>query len=77
MTILNLSGQGLERDDIAPKLQKLKNWMDQRKPIWDKLTPEQRKAWVDSDKDPVMSLAWDIFKYLRDNFFGERYYGDD
>lgn len=73
MATLNLTGQEVERVDINPKIVKLKNLMDQRKPIWDKISPEKRKQWVLSDKDPIMSLAWSVFKYLKSNFFGEDY----
>ena len=34
MADLNLTGQNLERADIAPKLLKLKNCLDERKVIW-------------------------------------------
>lgn len=77
MATLNLTGQQLEYQDIAPKLLKLKNLMDLRKVIWARLPPEKRKLWVTNDKDPIMSVAWDVFKYLENNFFGERYYNDD
>ena len=74
---LNLSGQQVEYNTIAPKVQTLKNWMDQRKPIWAKISKEKRKKWVTSDKDPIMSLAWSIYKYLDNNFFGEDFYERD
>ena len=70
MATLNLSGQNLERADIAPKLLRLKNLMEQRKPLWQKASYDKRKKWVQSDKDPIMGIAWDVYKYLRDNFFG-------
>jgi len=71
MATLNLTGQNLERADIAPKLLKLKNLMDQRLPIWQKIPREKKKKWVQSDKDPIMGIAWDVYKYLNNNFFGE------
>ena len=77
MANLNLTGQNLERADIVPKLLKLKQCLDERKAIWQRITVAKRKAWVTSEKDPIMDIAWDIFKYLRDNFFGEEYYDDD
>ena len=76
MADLNLTGQNLERADIAPKLLKLKNCLDERKVIWQKIPVEKRKLWVTSEKDPIMDISWDIFKYLRNNFFGEDYYND-
>ncbi len=77
MADLVLTGQGIERADIAPKLLKMKNLLDQRKVIWQKIPPEKRKVWVTSEKDPIMDIAWDIWTYLRANFFGEDYYDDD
>jgi hypothetical protein len=43
--------------------------MDQRKPIWDRMSDAKKRAWVTSGKDPIMTLAWKIYRYLRDNFF--------
>jgi hypothetical protein len=45
--------------------------MDLRKEIWDRLPLAKKKAWITSGKDPLMTLAWKIFRYLRDNFFGD------
>jgi len=69
MAILNLSDQTTLRNTIAPKIQFLKTAMNARKVIWDKLSPEKKKKWVTSGKDPIMSLAWSVYRYLRDNFF--------
>ena len=71
MTTINLSGQQLEREDIAPKLQKLKNWMNERKIIWDKLDYETRCKWIRhaATHDPIMDIAWDVYKYLHNKFF--------
>jgi hypothetical protein len=68
---LNLIDQQTYRDNIAPKVQALKEQMDKRLTIWSRLPFEKRKAWVTSGKDPIMTLAWQMYKYLRDNFFGE------
>lgn len=70
MTILDLTGQQAAYDIIAPKIQQLKNVMDLRKEVWDKLPPAKKIAWIQSDKDPIMGLAWSVYKYLRNNFFG-------
>ena len=71
MTVLNLSYQTALKDTIAPKVQQLKNAMDLRKPIWDKLPTTKKIVWIQSSKDPIMGLAWTIYKHLRNNFFGE------
>ena len=71
MTDLNLTGQNVERINIAPKLLKMKNLMIERKVIWDKLPVEKKKLWIQhaSTKDPIMDIAWDVYKWLRDNIF--------
>lgn len=71
MAILDLSGQQAAYNLIAPRMQQLKDAMDLRKSIWDKLPVAKKIAWIQSDKDPIMGLAWTIYKYLRNNFFGE------
>jgi len=70
MAILDLSGQQAAYNLIAPKIQQLKDAMDLRKAIWDKLPTAKKITWIQSDKDPIMSLAWTVYKYLRNNFFG-------
>ena len=65
---LNLTGQNTLRNQIAPQVQALKTAMDLRLTIWKKLPFEKRKAWITSGKDPIMSLAFDVYRYLRDNF---------
>lgn len=70
MTTLNLTGQNLEREDILPKIIKLKSLMNERKTIWDKLPYKKQNAWVMSDKDPIMALAWSVHRYLKDFFKG-------
>ena len=69
---LNLSGQQTAVDQIAPKIQQFKNQMDLRKPVWDKLPDSKKKKWITSGKDPIMTTAWQIYKYLRNNFFTEQ-----
>ena len=69
--ILNLNNQQQAVDQIQPYINAFKDRMDLRKAVWDKLDNTQRKAWVLSDKDPVMSLAFDIWKYLKNNFYEE------
>jgi hypothetical protein len=43
--------------------------MELRKEVWDRLPVAKKKAWIASGKDPIMSLAWQVYRYLRDNFF--------
>lgn len=70
MAILNLTGQNQSHKLIAPKIQDLRDKMELRKVIWDKLPIAKKIAWIQSDKDPIMTLAWTVYKYLRNNFFG-------
>lgn len=71
MANLNLSGQEAEKNQIAPKVQQLKNRMNERKVIWDKLPDDKKKLWITSGKDPIMTLAWNSYRFLRDNFFSD------
>lgn len=70
MANLNLTNQQQERDQIAPFIQQLKDKLNQRKPIWDKLSDKKKKKWITSGKDPIMTLAWQTRKFLN-NLFGE------
>ena len=69
MTDLNLTGQSVASGQIATRLATLRNLLLERKVIWDRIPMEKKKQWIQSGKDPVMTLAWDIFKWLRDNLF--------
>ena len=71
MTELKLINQKAYSDNIAPKIQALKTQLDSRKDIWGRISIEKKKKWVKSGKDPIMTLAWNMYKYLRDNFFGD------
>lgn len=70
MGLLDLIGQLDLKNGIALKIQQLKDAMELRRPIWERASYEKKKLWITSDKDPVMSLAWTIYKYLR-KFFKE------
>ena len=65
---LNLSGQQTDYTDIAPKMLKLKNRMDDRAVIWARLPEKKKKKWILNVDDPIMQLAWDISKYLARKF---------
>lgn len=71
MTELSLTGQTVSASQIQTRIVTLKSLMDQRKPIWDKISTEKKRAWILSNKDPIMSLSWDIYRYLENNFFYE------
>lgn len=67
---LVLTGQQAARTQIAPKLMQLKELLDARLPLWNKLTALQKKRTVVNNRDPIISVAWDVFKYLRVFFAG-------
>ena len=71
MAQLDLKNQTALYVLVAPRIDKLKAAMALRKDVWDRLPQEKRKNWIASDKDPIMGLVWDVYRYLRDNFFGE------
>jgi hypothetical protein len=66
---LDLSGQQTIYNAVAPRIVQLKDAMNLRKPIFKKLPYAKKVTWVQSPRDPVMGLAWDVYKYLY-NFFG-------
>lgn len=72
MTILNLTGQAGAASEINPKIIQLKALMTDRKTLWDKLPPSKKKIWIQNSqtKDPIMFLAWSVYKWLHNNFFG-------
>jgi hypothetical protein len=67
--ILDLTNQAAIASQIQTRLAVLQDRIAERLPIWRKLSLKQKRAWVKSGKDPIMSLAWVTFKYLRDNVF--------
>lgn len=67
---LSLNNQNIIKEQINPKLLQLKEELEKRKIAWDKIPLEKRKRWIQANKDPLMGLAWSIYKYLRNNFFG-------
>lgn len=71
MADLNLTGQANSANQIQQRINLLRNLMDQRKPFWDRMDIEKKRQWIRSGKDPIMTLAWEVYKYLRNNFFGE------
>jgi len=71
MTTLNLTNQTIAKDTIEPKLVQLKTMLDARKEVWQRIPVEKRVVWLKSNKDPIMSLAWSLYKYLDKEFFGQ------
>ena len=69
MAEFRLINQQAYANNIAPKVQVLKNQLDDRIDVWQRVSIEKKKQWVTSGKDPIMTLAWQMYNYLRDNFF--------
>ena len=65
MTVLDLSNQTVDAADIQLKVVKLKGALDARRELWGRLDVDEKRAWVKSGKDPIMTLAWQIYKYLK------------
>ena len=69
MAKLILKNQATIATMIATKVNNLKAVMNSRKAIWDKIPSEKKAKWIKSGKDPIMTLAWNLYQYL-DGFFG-------
>lgn len=68
MANLTIVDQETYKAQILPKMLLLKEQLDLRSGIWQKLSFEKKKAWVTGDKDPIMKLAFQMGQYFKDNF---------
>lgn len=70
------NNQATQANLIRPTLVMLRALMNGRKHMWYKMTPEERQNWIDSapSMDPIMELAWDIYKDLHNDFFSKEKY---
>jgi len=66
---LNLTGQKVEADKIRPLIEKFELLLTQRQSVWAK-DRDDRKKWIDSNNDPILTLAFNHYKFLKE-FFGE------
>lgn len=71
MATLNLTDQSTLASAVQTRINQFRAAMELRKAIWKRLPTAKKRAWVTSGKDPIMTLAWKIYRYLRDNFFDE------
>lgn len=69
MADLNLTNQTALAGQVKTRTDQLRTELEKRKGVWDRMPAEKKRAWVKSGKDPVMGLAWELFKYLKNNFF--------
>lgn len=68
MATLNLKGQSALAASMHGRFEQLKQAMNQRREVWNKLSPVQQKAWLDSGKDPLMNAAYLLYKFLAEFF---------
>lgn len=75
MTTLNLTGQEDAKDEIWPKLVQLWGLMLDRQQMWNKIPEAKRQAWITTSptKDPIMDIAFDVYKKLNNNFFSAQF----
>jgi hypothetical protein len=71
MATLNLNGSNTDYTNIAPRMSALRDRLEVRQPFWNGMNQEQKRKWIKSGKDPLLSLAWTIYKYLYHNWFGD------
>ena len=64
---INLTGQTAKANTIRPYLVQFKAEMEKRFVIWERISPEKRKQWIQvaDVKDPLFDLFVDIVKYSR------------
>lgn len=62
---INLTGQTAKANTIRPYLVQFKAEMDKRYVIWQRLSSEKRKKWIQvaETKDPLFDLFVGIVKY--------------
>ena len=68
MANLTIIDQAAYKNSIQPKMVLLKQQLDLRSEIWAKVSIEKKKAWIKSGKDPIMTLAFQMGQYFKDNF---------
>ena len=65
---INLTGQQTETDKIQPYIDKLELLLTQREPVWNKLTDKEKKKWLQSNKDPILTMAYEHYLFLKEFF---------
>ena len=71
MAELNLNGQAGIAAQVGPKLVQLREALEQRLPVWQKLTAEQKRRWlaVAAERDPLLHMARQMAEYLMETWF--------
>lgn len=45
------------------------DWVIERKPDFEKRTTEQKQAWIESNNDPILTLAFWLYKNILHDMF--------
>ena len=67
---LKLKDQQKEADKIQPYIDDAEALMVLRKDMWDSLSTENRKKWLDSGGDPILSMEYNHYNFLK-GYFGD------
>lgn len=64
---LNLTGQNAKAAQLTPYLQAWKVELDKRRALWNRLSPAQRKRWVQAPdpKDLLFDLFIKFYRYSK------------
>lgn len=73
MATLQLTQQSNKHDLIKPKFDQCIELLELRKDVWLRISVDKRKKWIKDNKDPILSIAFEIHQYLENNFFSEKY----
>jgi len=69
MPRIKLTGQKNLHKQLEPKLAAFQSQLSLRRAAWERLGHDQRRAWLHSGKDDLLTLAFTQWQYLN-SFFG-------
>ncbi len=69
-TTLDLINQLAEAETLQPHVDKIVELMELRVEMWKKLSPESRRQWLVSRRDPVLNMVDELYNYLNENYRG-------
>lgn len=70
MTTFNLTGQKTAANKYQTQLEAIKVELLKRKTVWDRMPIEKKRAWIKGGSDPLFTLGFETYEFLRLNFFG-------
>ena len=73
MAKLELTGQAHRAQAVEVQFNFLKESLEQRRSFFERMeeNEEKKKAWMESEDDPVLFLAKNMYEYLKAYFKGE------